>query len=83
MSDQTRTAITARARAGREFIGDRPNSAVRDRLVNSLGAELFGNDRLRGLVTCAVCGVMGDPGDDCGRAPAGHTLTVKNGRSEP
>lgn len=75
----SRTAIPERARAGREFIGERPNSVVRDRLVNSLGAELFGNDGLRGLVTCAVCGVMGDPGDLCGRAPEGHRLTAQNG----
>lgn len=67
-----------RARAGRTFIGDRADSAVRDRLVNNLGAELFGSDRLGDLVTCAVCGVMGDPGDDCGRAPAGHTLAVQH-----
>lgn len=45
-----------------------------DQIANAIGAELFGDERVQRLKTCRVCGVLGDLGDDCGRAPEGHTL---------
>lgn len=61
-----------RARAAREYIDSQ--GGRRDGLVNAIGAELFGNAALQRLVTCSICGLLGDEGDLCGRAPEGHTL---------
>lgn len=47
-----------------------------DRMKNAAGMALFGDGLLDRLVTCAVCGVLGDEGDDCGRTPVGHRLTT-------
>lgn len=65
-------AVTDIARAGRAYIDSR--GGRRNHLVNALGAEVADDDRLRALTTCTVCGVMGDPGDLCGRKPEGHRL---------
>ena len=46
----------------------------REVLANAVGAELFGDGRLAGLVTCRICGCLGDEGDECGRLPVGHRL---------
>lgn len=62
-----------RVRAGDQLIRGHQGSR-REGLVNALGVDLFGNDKLRRLKTCKVCGLLGDPGDVCGRAPDGHTL---------
>lgn len=61
-------------RAGRAVIPER-ESPRRRGMVNALGVALIGDPRLAKLVTCSLCGVMGDVGDECGRAPAGHVLT--------
>jgi hypothetical protein len=45
-------------------------------LVTALGVELFGDGKLGSLVICSVCGTIGDPGDDCGKAD-GHRLRAR------
>lgn len=63
-------------RAGRVLIDSLAprQTKRREGLVTALGIELFGDHRFTRLVTCSVCGCLGDLGDDCGRAPLGHTL---------
>lgn len=62
-----------RARAADQLIRGHQGPR-REGLANAVGVELFGNDKLRRLKTCKICGLLGDPGDVCGRAPDGHTL---------
>lgn len=48
----------------------------REALVNAIGAEVVGDQRLRELLTCTICGALGEEGDECGRRPNGHRLTI-------
>lgn len=66
----------SRLAAGRAIIdatGHSGNTRQRD-MATALGAEVFGDGRLSRLTICSICGCLGDPGDDCGRSPVGHTL---------
>jgi hypothetical protein len=52
------------------------------KLALAIGDALFAGGRLAALTECAVCGLLGDPGDECGRRPPYHVLVPKNGSPE-